>query len=395
MIKPIRFAVLAGEDSGDILGADLMIALKERFPHATFEGIGGHRMLAQGLVSFYPMERLSVMGLFEPFKRLPEFIKLFYRLKNHWINQPPDAFIGIDAPDFNLRLEKTLKAKGIKTVHYVSPTVWAWRPGRLHKIKKAVDLMLGIFPFEKPIYEKSQIPMEYVGHPLADSIAMFSDQSLARRTLHLPSEGKLVALLPGSRRQELRYLIQPFIQTARYLLSKDPTIRFITACVNEEREEQWKEALKADPTLPIEIFLGRSMEVMAASDAVLLASGTASLQSMLIKRPTVVAYKMSPITYQIAKRVVKVKYIALPNILADKPLMPEYIQKDVDPQKMGEALWERLVNNTLNQKTIEAFEILHQCLRKKAGQSAAKAIESLIKEPICHWQESMKSDEVH
>lgn len=220
MAAPIRFALLAGEDSGDILGADLIAGLKERYPGAVFEGIGGPRMIAQGLVSFYPLERLSVMGIFEPLKRLPEFIKLFLRLKRHWTVSKPAAFIGIDAPDFNLRLEKALRSKGVKTVHYVSPTIWAWRPGRIKKIKKAVDLMLGIFPFEKPIYDQHQIPMEYVGHPLADSIPFQSDQALARRTLHLSSEGKYVALLPGSRRQELEQLLPAFIETAQWLLKK-------------------------------------------------------------------------------------------------------------------------------------------------------------------------------
>lgn len=389
-----KFALLAGEDSGDILGASLIAALKERYPRAIFEGIGGPRMIAQGLVSFYPLERLSVMGIFEPLKRLPEFIRLFFRLKRHWVASPPTVFIGIDAPDFNLRLEKALKSNGIKTVHYVSPTVWAWRPGRIKKIKKAVDLMLGIFPFEKAIYDRHQIPMEYVGHPLADSIPLQPDQALARRTLHLSPNEKYVALLPGSRRQELAHLLPPFIETARWLLKKDPTLKFISACVNEAREAQWQEALRAYPQLPIQLFLGRSIEVMTASDGVLLGSGTASLQSMLVKKPTVVAYKMTPLTYQIAKRIIKVKYISLPNILANQMLMPEYIQSEVIPEKMGAVLWENLSHPENNQKTIEAFKSLHLLLRKKAGQSAASAIEKLIKDPLCQLQVLTKLEEV-
>jgi lipid-A-disaccharide synthase len=390
-----RFAMVAGEDSGDILGADLIQALKKRYPDAIFEGIGGWRMCAQGLVSFYPLERLAVMGLFEPLKRLPELISIFYHLKRHFTATRPTVFIGIDAPDFNLRLEKALKSKGIKTVHYVSPTVWAWRPGRIKTIKKSVDLMLGLFPFEKQIYQDNHIPMAYVGHPLADSIPMVPDVIDARRKLNISLEGKYVALMPGSRRQELDQLLIPFIQTAQWLLQKDPHLRFLTACVNEQRMQQWTNALKAFPNLPIEIILGRSMEVMSASDAVLLASGTASLQSMLVKKPTVVAYKMSPLTFQIAKRIINVPYISLPNLLAGKALMPEYIQSDVVPEKMGGKIWEFLTDPNLNQATLASFKELHHLLRKNAGQSAAIAIDALIKDTLCELQESMRLDEAH
>jgi lipid-A-disaccharide synthase len=223
---------------------------------------------------------------------------------------------------------------------------------------------------------------------------MQSDPLQARRTLHLPEQGKIVALLPGSRRQELHHLLIPFIETAKWLLKKDPSLRFITACVNESREAQWKAALKDYPDFPITLFLGRSIEVMSASDAVLLASGTASLQSMLVKKPTVVAYKMTPLTFKIAKRIIKVKYISLPNILADEALMPEYIQDDVVPEKMGEALWAQLTDPLLSKKTTQAFNHLHEILRKKAGQSAANAIATLIKESRCPLQVLTKSEEV-
>lgn len=389
-----RFAIVAGEDSGDILGADLIRALKARYPNAIFEGIGGRRMIDEGLISFFPIERLSVMGIFEPLKRLPELIRIYNHVKNYVLKQRPDVFIGVDAPDFNLRLEKDLKSKGIKTVHYVSPTVWAWRKGRIKGIKRAVDLMLGLFPFEKEIYKENQIPMEYVGHPLADSISFTTCQNEAKRKLNLHVDKKYIALLPGSRRQELDYLLIPFIETAKWLKEKDPSLEFITACVNEERELQWKKALQ-HYDIKVHLFLNRSVEVMGASEAILLASGTASLQAMLVKRPTVVAYKMSPLTYWIAKRIINVPYISLPNLLANQALMPEYIQDDVLPEKMGEKLLQYLTDFDRNQTIIKEFERLHTVLRKNAGQSAASAIDALIKELPCSLPELTKSEEVH
>jgi len=385
-----RFAIVAGEDSGDILGADLIAALKKRYPQAIFEGIGGRRMKAQGLISLFPLERLSVMGLFEPLKRLPELLHIYTCVKKHIIKYRPTVFIGIDAPDFNLRLEKALKAKGITTVHYVSPTVWAWRPNRIKTIKRSVDLMLGLFPFEKLIYEQNKIPMEYVGHPLADNIPLSSDKEEAKRKLTLDPHKKYIALLPGSRRQELHHLLVPFIQTALWLRNQDPSLEFITACVNGEREQQWKEVLKAFPDLNVHLYLNRSVEVMAASEVVLLASGTASLQSMLVKRPTVVAYKMSRLTYYLAKQLIKVPYISLPNLLANKALIPEYIQDQVAPEKLGEKIWGYLTDLEGNQTMMQEFEKLHHVLKKNAGQSAASAIAALIKDKQCSLLESTK-----
>lgn len=378
-----RIAIIAGEESGDILAADLVAAFKERYPNAVFEGVAGPRMIAQGVKALYPLERLSVMGLFEPLKRLPELIKIFWTLKRRWIKTPPTVFIGVDAPDFNLRMEKALKRAGIRTVHYVSPTVWAWRADRLKGIKQAVDLMLGIFPFEKAIYDAHGIPMVYVGHPLADQIPFFSDSIAARRMLNIPESGKVVALLPGSRHQELRYLLTPFIETAKCLREKDPTIQFITACVNTERRVQWEEALQQHPDFAIHIVQGHSEKVMAASDGILLASGTAALQAMLVKRPSIVAYRLSPISYWIGKRLIQLKHIALPNILAGKMIMPEYIQSAVQPAKMAEAMWEMLMDVSKREQIVASYAPFHAILKKNAGYLSAKAVEELI---ICSLQ---------
>lgn len=373
-MRPL-IGIVAGEESGDILGADLILSLKQRFPQATFEGVGGKRMQQAGFKSLYPLDRLAVMGLIEPLKRLPEILGIRKALRNHFIQSKPDIFIGIDAPDFNLSLEQSLKAKGIKTAHYVSPTVWAWRKRRIHKIKKAVDLMLTLFPFETKIYEEHAIPVCCVGHSLADQIPFHSDKSIARAELALPFTGKIVALLPGSRAQELKYLAKEFIQTAKWLAKQDSTIQFITVAPNELREQQFRAYQAELNGPPIRIFRGNATTVMAAADAILCASGTATLQAMLVKRPTVIAYKMSPLVFSIAKRIIKVPYIGLPNLLAEKCVMPEFIQSDVQPGKMGERLLQYLQQTD---QDYADFEHIHQLLKKNAGETSAQAIAQLI-----------------
>lgn len=378
--KMNRIAIVAGEDSGDILGADLIASLQKRFPDVVFEGIGGKRMIMQGFNSLYPLERLSVMGFIEPLKRLPELISIHYNLKKYFTQNKPLAFIGIDAPDFNLPLEKALKMQGIKTVHYVSPTIWAWRPKRIHKIKKAIDHMLAVFPFEMKIYHEHQVPITCVGHSLADQIAMNNEQSQARAYLNLDPAAKIVALLPGSRCQELNYLAPEFIKTAQWLIERDPNIQFISASSNEAREQQFQSYIEKLNGPAIKIFNRQSKAVMAAADVILTASGTASLEAMLIKRPTLVAYKMSALTFAIAKRLVKVPYIALPNLLAGKCIMPEFIQSDVQAEKMGKVILAYLQSPESIQALLPIFQEIHHSLRRNAGESAAQAIEQLILE---------------
>ncbi len=376
----MRIGIVAVEESGDILGADLMAALLKHYPDAQFEGIGGQRMLALGFKSLYPLERLSVMGLIEPLKRLFEILSIRRNLKNYFLKSKPSVVIGIDGPDFNLSLEKSLKAKGLKTVHYVSPTLWAWRKGRIHTIKKAVDLVLALFPFETPIYHKHQIPVCLVGHSLADSIPMHSDKAIARKELNLPMEGKVVALLPGSRHQELHYLGEPFVKTAQWLHEQDPSITFISACANKERQRQWASIIENMQGPKVSLFDGKATTVMAASDAILVASGTASLQAMLVKRPTVIAYKMKPWVFAIAKRLVKVPFIGLPNLLANKQIMPEFIQENVQPDRIGQQLLTYLANPAIVSGLTAEYEKIHDDLRRNAGETAAKAISQLIKE---------------
>ncbi len=375
---PLRFAIVAGEASGDILGADLIVALKRRFPDACFEGMGGPRMNKEGFHSIYPLDEIAVMGYIEPLKRLRRILSIRKHLKDYFIKNKPVVFIGIDAPDFNLSLEQSLKAQGIKTVHYVSPQIWAWRKGKIVKIKKAVDLMLSLFPFENKIYQEHQIPIVCVGHPLADKIPLESDKQAARQQLQLSPDAKIVALLPGSRVQELKYCAKEFILTAQWLKTRMPNVVFTAACL-PSRLEQFKQILsKVDNAPPIQIFLNESTKVMTAADCVLLVSGTASLEAMLIKRPTVVAYKMSPITFQIAKRLIQVPTIALPNLLAGKKIMPEFIQADAVAEKMGKQLLAYLEHPELEIDLASTFSEIHQSLRKNAGETAAKAIVSLI-----------------
>jgi len=374
------FGIVAGEVSGDILGADLIAALKETYPDAKFVGIGGERMINAGMQTLFPIDRLSVMGLIEPLKRLPELLRIRRFLKNYFMTHRPTVFIGIDAPDFNLGLEAYFKKQGIRTVHYVSPTVWAWRKGRIHKIKKAVNRMLCVFPFESPIYEKHQVPMTFVGHPLADEIPMDSSKSQARTLLNVAQEKKIIAILPGSRAQEIANLAQPFIETARWLKARLPEVEFISPLVSEKIEQQFKAQLALNPDVEVKCFKGNARTVMAAADVVLTVSGTASLEAMLVKRPTIVAYKMSKLGYAIAKRIIHVPFIALPNLLAGKLIMKEFIQDDVKPEMMGEAILAYLMTPQLTVQDSAVFCELHKTLRKDAGKTAASAIKEVIKE---------------
>lgn len=381
---PLRIGIIAGESSGDILGSDLMHYIKRDYPDAIFEGMGGTRMIAEGCLSFFPLERLSVMGFIEPLKRLPELLKIRRTLIQHFLRHPPDVFIGIDSPDFNLGIEKKLKKAGIKTVHYVSPTVWAWRQGRIHQIKKAVDLMLTLFPFEATIYHQHAIPVVTVGHPLADQIPLETDKIAARKTLQLPETGRIVAILPGSRHQELHYLAPTFCQTAALLQQAHPECLFISAFPTQERIDQF-EAIRQSTTedLPIKTYLGQSRCVMGAADAILIASGTGSLEAMLVKRPTVVAYKMSPFTFWLGKKLIKVPYIALPNLLAQKAIMPEYIQDDATPDQLARALLTMLDFAYDTHQLCEPFVTQHHQLKKNAGLTGAAAIHKLL-QGDCH-----------
>lgn len=370
MTRPLRVALVAGEASGDILGSGLMQAIKQRYPNAEFIGVGGSRMEAEGLKSYFPMERLAVMGLVEVLGRLFELLGRRRQLARDLIAAKPDVFIGIDAPDFNLGLELKLRRAGIKTVHYVSPSVWAWRQKRVLKIREACDLMLTLFPFEAQFYDEHQVPVRFVGHPLADAVPQQADRAGAREALDLPHDEPVVALMPGSRGGEVARLGELFLDAAIRLRALRPGVRFLLPCATPERREQLEQML-AGRDLPLTLLNGRSHEALAACDAVLIASGTATLEALLYKRPMVVAYRVAPLTYRILKRLVKSPYISLPNLLAERLLVPELIQDSATPEALAQAV-APLIDG--GQVQTEGFDVIHRALRRDASVSAADAV---------------------
>lgn len=367
-------ALVAGEASGDILGAGLMRALKARHPQVRFIGVGGPRMEAEGLQSYFPMERLAVMGLVEVLGRLRELLARRKQLVQTLLEARPDVFIGIDAPDFTLAIEARMHREGIKAVHYVSPSVWAWRQKRVLKIREGCDLMLTLFPFEAKFYEEKGVPVRFVGHSLADQIPLQADRALARQSLGLAPEGPVVALMPGSRGGEVRRLGTLFFDTAERLLAARPELRFVLPCASPERRAQL-EALLAGRSLPVTLLDGQSHEALAACDAVLIASGTATLEALLYKRPMVVAYRLAPLTWWLLKRMVTSPYVSLPNLLAQRALVPEILQDAATPQALAEALLP-LLDNPGEQTA--GFDAIHRTLRQDASNQAADAVLRLL-----------------
>ncbi|MDF0752362.1 lipid-A-disaccharide synthase [Marinobacter sp. 71-i] len=377
--RKVTFAIVAGEASGDILGAGLIRSLRSRYPNARFVGIGGEEMVAEGFHSLVPMERLSVMGLVEVLGRIRELFSIRARLMDYLLTTPPDVVIGIDSPDFTLEIERRCRDAGIPTVHYVSPSVWAWRQKRIFKIAKSVNLMLTLFPFEAHFYEEHNVPVAFVGHPLADRIPMMPDTMGARRSLGLREDAPVLAILPGSRGGEVERLGTLFLEAARWIQGRRPDLQLVIPCINREREKQVRELVEAlDVKLAVTIVRGRSREVMASSDVVLLASGTATLEAMLLKKPMVVGYRLSGFSFALVSRLVKVPYVALPNLLAKEQLVPELLQDDASPESLGEAVLERLENETERARLTEAFSQLHEQLRQDADEQAATAVSALI-----------------
>ncbi len=370
--------MLAGEASGDLLGSRVLAALRARFPGLVVEGIGGPLMEAQGLRSMFPMERLSVMGLVEPLKRLPELLRIRREVYRHFAANPPDVFLGIDSPDFNLRLERRLRERGISTAHLVSPSVWAWRRGRIHSIKHAVDLMLCLFPFETGIYDQNGVPALFVGHPLADEIALQTDRALARQALGLDPAATVLALLPGSRAAEVRLLAPLFLQAARLLRQFDPALVLALPAASAARRTELEQLLAAYRDLEVTLVQGCSREVMAACDGALLASGTATLEAALLKRPMVVAYRMGALSWLLLRALVKTPFAALPNILAGRAVVPELLQQAATPAAMAAALRPLLAGEPAAARQLEAFESLHRELRQGFGERAAEALSTLV-----------------
>ena len=369
----LRIALVAGEASGDILGSGLMRAIKARHPDAEFIGVGGPLMEAQGMTSYFPMERLSVMGLVEVLGRLKELLARRKLLIQTLIDEKPDVFIGIDAPDFTLNIELKLRQAGIKTVHYVSPSVWAWRQKRVLKIREGCDLMLTLLPFEARFYEEQGVPVRFVGHPLADTIPLQADQLAARAALGL-GEGPVVALMPGSRGGEVGRLGALFFDAAERLLAVRPDIRFVLPCASPQRREQIEQLLQGRE-LPLTLLDGQSHVALAACNAVLIASGTATLEALLYKRPMVVAYRLAPLTYWILKRMVKSPYVSLPNLLAQRLLVPELLQDAATAEALAQTLLPLLDDGDAQ---TAGFDAIHCTLRRDASNQAAEAVLNLI-----------------
>lgn len=375
------FAIVVGEHSGDTLGAGLVSVLQQQYPDAKFIGIGGEKMQKLGFESLFAMEELAVMGLVEVLGRIRRLLHIRKSLVNYFTEHQPDVFIGIDAPDFNIGLEAKLKAQGIKTVHYVSPSVWAWREKRIFKIAKATDMVLSLLPFEKAFYDKHQVPCTFVGHPLADDIAMYNDKAKARQELGLATDdinnAKILALMPGSRGGELSRLLAPFFESAKQLQQQDDNLIFVAPMVSEKRAQQFNE-LKAQlaPDLNIHIIIDKTQQVMTASDCLLTASGTVTLEAALIKRPMVICYKFNTMTYFLAKALVKLKWFSLPNLLMNKTLVPELLQDEVCPEKIIPLIKERLYTD--QQQLNDSYIAIHQQLKCNASEQAAKAVIALL-----------------
>ncbi|HSN19021.1 MAG TPA: lipid-A-disaccharide synthase, partial [Gammaproteobacteria bacterium] len=345
----MRIGIVAGESSGDILGAGLIQAIKRRHPDAEFEGVAGPRMQAAGCKALYPAETLSVMGLAEVLRHLPRLLKVRADLKRHFIANPPDVFVGIDSPDFNLGLEEALRRHGVPTVHYVSPSIWAWRSKRVFKVGRAADLTLALLPFEPPLYDRHGFKATFVGHPLADAIPQQPDRHALREELHLPQDKQVLALLPGSRYSEVQRLGPLFLRTAAWLNEKLPELHFVIPAATPELNQLLKRQIRSnEPDLAVTLVQGHSHEALGAADAVLLASGTAALEAMLFKCPMVVAYRVSTITNAIIRGfgLLKIRHVSLPNLLAEKELVPEFLQYNATPEKLGPAVLRLLTDRS-------------------------------------------------
>jgi lipid-A-disaccharide synthase len=378
MSKSVKtIAIVAGEASGDLLGSLLMEAIKQVAPNVQFVGIGGPKMQGVGMKVLFPMEKLAVNGYVEVLLHLRELLGIRRNLRERFLNEPPDLFIGVDAPDFNFSLELALKQRGIPTVHYISPSIWAWRGERIHKIKQAVSHILALFPFEAPLYQQAGVPVTYVGHPLADMLPEIPKRAEMREQMRiLPRNARVFAFLPGSRQGEVRRLARTYIDTAKLILQKIPEAQFLVPLASREtrtifENEVWKQEAQQ---LPITLLFGHAHDALIAADGALVASGTATLEAALLKCPMVITYKLSPLTYWFAKRKQYLPYVGLPNILAGKFVVPEILQDDATPENLAQALL-NLVNNKHAVKELEqTFSTIHQTLRQDTAQKAAAAI---------------------
>jgi lipid-A-disaccharide synthase len=378
----VTVAMVAGETSGDLLAARLLSGLRPHLPDARMHGIGGARMAEYGFVSDWPMEKLSVNGLFEVLAHYRELKGIQNTLRDRLLAEKPNVFIGVDAPDFNFGLEQQLRQGGIPTVHFIGPSIWAWRGGRIKKIARAASHMLVIFPFEAEIYRQAGIPVTYVGHPLAQVIPMEPDVAAARSALGLPAAGRVVAIMPGSRMGELKHNTIAFVQAARILAQRDPGMRFIAPMAGEKQRKFFSELLAEAglQDLPLQIVDGQSHIAMAAADGVLVASGTASLEVALYKKPMVIAYKMMRASWEIMRHMSYQPWIGLPNILAREFLVPELLQHNATPQALADALWQQLEDPARQAMLKQRFTDMHHSLLRDTASESAQAVLQVIEQ---------------
>lgn len=376
----ISLALVAGEVSGDMLAARLLAGLRPHLPNARFHGIGGPRMIEQGLVSDVPIETLTVRGLFEIIPRYREIKGIQNRLRDRLLAEKPAAFIGADYPGFNLGLEEQLRAGGIPTLHFVGPQIWAWRGGRIKKIQRAVSHMLVIFPFEEQIYKDAGVPVTYIGHPLAETIPLVPDTVGARATLGLAPDARVVAIMPGSRMGELKYLAETFVRTAGLLAKRDPGLKFVVPMAGDKQRAYFNEIVaKAGlGDVPLMLLDGQSHTAIAAADAVLVASGTATLEVALFKKPMVIAYKVMRASWEIMRHMGYLPWIGLPNILAREWVVPEYLQHAATPEALSDAVWQQLNDSALRDRLTARFTDMHHSLLRNSAQESAQAVLQVI-----------------
>jgi len=377
MGSPVRIAMVAGEASGDLLASHLMAALKAKLPDAVFYGIGGPKMQALGFDAWWPMEKLAVMGYVDALKHYREISGIRRQLKKRLLDIRPDIFIGVDAPDFNLGLETDLKSAGVKTIHYVSPSIWAWRGGRIKKIARAVDRVLALFPMEPPLYEKERIPVTYVGHPLADIIPLVTNMRAVREKLSMPKDVPVFAMLPGSRKGELEMMADTFVQTAKIIRERFlPNALFIVPLTTRETRLQFEMAIYQQQAgdVPFRLLFGHAQDALGAADVSLVASGTATLEAALIKRPMVITYKIAKLSYWIMKRMAYQAFVGLPNILAGRSVVPEILQDEATPENLAEALVKLFEDKENAEAVAEAFTEIHLQLRQNTAEKAANAV---------------------
>jgi len=372
----VLIGFVAGEASGDLLAAPVIAALKGRLPELVCAGIAGERMVAAGAVAWWHVRELSVRGYAEVLRELPRLVRIRSALRTRLLAERPAVVVGVDSPDFNLRLEMQLRAAGVPTVHYVSPSIWAWRPKRIEKVRRAADRVLLVFPFEQKIYDEAGIAATYVGHPLASIIPPQSDAAAARARLGLQGDAQVVALLPGSRRAEVQYIGPAFVEAAVLMLRREPRLRFVLPVAEPRLRAVLAPALAAagEAAERITLFDGRSHDCLEAADGALVASGTATLETALFGKPMVIAYRMPPASYWIMRQMGTLTFFGLPNILAGEALVPELLQHDATPANLAEALLSVLDDRSRCERLRERFAAMHESLRRDTPRLAAEAI---------------------